>query len=386
MIVKRMLRILLVFATVIFALCADSLTVYSLESDGDSDTREIMDSLAQQSGADELMFHIPNSAKEFLKKINMTDFSSEGISELSFDSVMLAVGYSIKSNMYEPLRVLSCVLGVILINAVFDSLKYSESSSNNIISLVSALCILSLIASPMLSLVGELSATIENSANFMTLYIPVISILVVISGKQLSGGAFYASMIYISNVISQLSARIIVPMLHAILSLSIVTSVSDKVSLEGIVSLFKKLVKWILCFCMSMFVAFITMKTVVTAAEDSISNRAIKFAINSFVPLVGGALSDAYQTVISCVGVLKSGVGVAAVVVVFAIFLPAVVKCVLWQAIITVSGSVCDVFQINRLSSLLSSFGKILSSICAILLSIMVIYIVSTAVIIIVGG
>lgn len=384
---KNKLKRLIIMLAAVLSVFFIQTNASALESDTDS-TDEIIDRLYTETGADELMYKLPESARSFLTSMNIDDFTPGSTDRLDIRMFFGAVCKMIKSNLYEPMRILLCVIGIVLITAAFDTLKNGSSAASldNVLSVISTLCIISVLAAPMLGLISELSQTIESSGDFMLVYVPVISVLIITGGQRISGGAFYAVMIYISNVILQIASNIVIPLLKCVLSLSIVASVSDKISLGGFISLFKKAVKWILCFCMSLFVAFITMKSIVSVSEDTISNKVAKFAINNFVPLVGGALSDAYQTVIGCVGVLKSGVGVAAMIAIFAIFLPALIKCAVWQCVVSISAAVCEVFSIKKTCTLLSSLSAVLSCISAILLSIMVIYIVSTAIIIIVGG
>ncbi len=381
---KKLCVLLPTLAAIFFALF--SVTAYAQEDTLTED--ELVSEIYEESGAGELMYSLPDTAREFLSELNITDFSAESTSSVEMPEFISAVGGALREQIYSPLRILMSVFGIILITAVFDVLKTSTLSVSveMVLCAVSSLCVVTVIAPPMLELVEELSRTITSSGDFMLIYVPVITVLTVTSGHEISGGMFYSVMIYMCSAITQITSKIIVPLLKSVLSLSVVASVSSSVSLDGFITLFRRAVKWILCFCMSLFVAFITMKAIVSAAEDSVSNKVAKFAINNFVPLVGGALSDAYQTVVSCVSVLKSGVGVVAMIAIFAIFLPAVLKCAVWQAAVAICGAVCELFGVKKISVLMSSLGSVLSSISAILLSIMVIYIVSTAIVIIVGG
>lgn len=382
---KKIKKIVLCTALIISLFICFSISVCAYDTDN---TQDIIDQLYEESGASGLMYKLPDNAKNIISDMQVESFAPQEFNEWGIGSVLNALSNILKANIYQPIKILFSIIAIILITAIFDALKDSSASASmdNILSIVSTLCIISVLSPSMLELIKELASAIENSCDFMILYIPVISVLIITGGHQISGGAFYGTMIWVSNAILQISSKVIIPLLKCILSLSIVASVSDKVSLSGFIALFKKSVKWILCFCMSLFVAFITMKSIVSVSEDTISNKVVKFAINNFVPLVGGALSDAYQTVVSCVGVLKSSVGVAAMIAIFAIFLPALIKCVIWQVVISFGSAVCEVFEIKRTCSLLNSLSVILSCTSAIILSIMVIYIISTAIIIIVGG
>ena len=385
---KHFYKYIIIFPILMLIISFNTITVQAEDIVESSDTAEIIDRLYYEVGADKLIYNIPEEARDFLSEIKFENFKPDGTDKVTVESIFNGIAYILKENILEPFRILICVIGIILITAMFDTLKSSSLSGSldNTLSVISALCMITVLAPSMLALIDTLSQTIVNASNFMIIYVPVITALIIMSGQPVGGSMYYGVMIYVSNAVLQIESKIIIPLLKCIVSMSIVTSVSTKVSLNGIINLFKKTIKWILTFCMSLFVAFMTMKSIVAVSEDSISNKAVKFAISNFVPLVGGALSDAYQTVISCVAVLKSGVGVAAMAAVFAIFLPAVAKCVIWQFVIAVSISVCDIFNINKTSSLLNSLAAAVSVICAILLCTMVIYIISTAIIIIVGG
>ena len=385
---KHFYKYIIIFPILMLIISFNTITVQAEDIVESSDTAEIIDRLYYEVGADKLIYNIPEEARDFLSEIKFENFKPDGTDKVTVESIFNGIAYILKENILEPFRILICVIGIILITAMFDTLKSSSLSGSldNTLSVISALCMITVLAPSMLALIDTLSQTIVNASNFMIIYVPVITALIIMSGQPVVGSMYYGVMIYVSNAVLQIESKIIIPLLKCIVSMSIVTSVSTKVSLNGIINLFKKTIKWILTFCMSLFVAFMTMKSIVAVSEDSISNKAVKFAISNFVPLVGGALSDAYQTVISCVAVLKSGVGVAAMAAVFAIFLPAVAKCVIWQFVIAVSISVCDIFNINKTSSLLNSLAAAVSVICAILLCTMVIYIISTAIIIIVGG
>ncbi|MBQ5439832.1 MAG: hypothetical protein IIT49_03510 [Clostridia bacterium] len=299
-----------------------------------------------------------------------------------------AIVYIISSNYIEPLRILISIISIILINALFTTLKSGslDGSMELTLSTVSALCTVAIVSPPVLSLISSLTDTIKTSSDFMLMYIPVISVLIASSGKPLSATMYYGVMVYVCSSILKIVSVIVIPLIRSVTALSVVSSVSDKVKLAGVAEFFKKIMRITLTFCMSVFTTFLTMKSIITTSQDSLSDRTVKFAVSNFVPLVGGALSDAYQTVISCVKVLRSGVGVTAMIAVAAIFLPAVLRCFIWQTVLLAGETVCGIFEDNKLSSLLSSLENAVASVCAIELCTMVMYIISTTVIILSGG
>lgn len=366
-----------------YTICAHAEEGFLLE-----DTDKLIDSLYDESGADDLMFSLPENAKAFLDMLYIDDFKPGSADRFGINNVVSALAYVLRENLLEPLRILVCIIGIIILTALFDTLKTSDLSAGleQTLSFVSVLCMSAVLSPQMLGLIEELTDTITVCSDFMMIYIPVISLLIISGGRMISGGMFYSTMIYMSGAVMRVVSEIVVPFLKCISSLAVITNVTDKPSLSGVTEMLRKAVRILLTFCMSVFTAFLTMKSVISVSQDTLSDRAVKFTVSNFVPLVGGALSDAYQTVVSCTGVLKSGVGVIAMIAIFAMFLPAVAKCLVWGLILLLSKAVSDIFGINKLSCLLSSVSSVISVICSILLSTMAVYIISTAIIIIVGG
>ncbi len=353
-----------------------------------SDTDKLIDSLYSEAGADELIFALPDSARGFLDNLYINDFKPESAENLSAENVISAILNVFRESIIEPIKILICIIGIIILTALFDTLKSSDMSAGleQTLSFVSVLCMSAVLSPAVLSLITNLTETISVCSDFMMIYVPVISLLIISGGNPVSGGMFYSTMIYMCSAVLRVVSEVIVPFLRCISSVAVITNITDKVSLSGVNEMLRKAVRILLTFCMSVFTAFLTMRSVISVSQDSLSNRAVKFAISNFVPLVGGALSDAYQTVVSCTAVLRSGVGVIAIAAIFAVFLPAVAKCLIWQFTLMLGTAVCDVFSNGRLSSMLSSISSVISIICSILLCTMVMYIISTAIILIVGG
>ena len=353
-----------------------------------SDTDKLIDSLYSEAGADELIFALPDSARGFLDNLYINDFKPESAENLSAENVISAILNVFRESIIEPIKIFICIIGISILTALFDTLKSSDMSAGleQTLSFVSVLCMSAVLSPAVLSLITNLTETISVCSDFMMIYVPVISLLIISGGNPVSGGMFYSTMIYMCSAVLRVVSEVIVPFLRCISSVAVITNITDKVSLSGVNEMLRKAVRILLTFCMSVFTAFLTMRSVISVSQDSLSNRAVKFAISNFVPLVGGALSDAYQTVVSCTAVLRSGVGVIAIAAIFAVFLPAVAKCLIWQFTLMLGTAVCDVFSNGRLSSMLSSISSVISIICSILLCTMVMYIISTAIILIVGG
>ena len=65
------------------------------------------------------------------------------------------------------------------------------------------------------------------------------------------------------------------------------------------------------------------------AVYDGIHIRATKFALNKYIPIIGGYLSEGYNLVFSGGVIIKNGVGLCAIVLLLSVLLPIFMKILL---------------------------------------------------------
>ena len=184
----------------------------------------------------------------------------------------------------------------------------------------------------------------------------------------------------------QLSSKVIVPFLNMFLGVSVTASVCSESKLTGITSIISKAVKWVLGFVMTVFTAVLSFKQMITTSVDDVSTRAVRFTLNSFIPIVGSALSDAYKTVQGSVNLLKSGLGIFVIVSIAFVFLPIILNSLLWIFTLSSGKLLAEILGINQVKDLLEGVGTVLSTLLAIVLCIMSVYIISTALVLLMGG
>ena len=170
------------------------------------------------------------------------------------------------------------------------------------------------------------------------------------------------------------------------LGLSITGCVSPDVNLGGFTNLISRIIKWLLSFAMTIFTAVLTIREIITTSLDNVSTRAVRFTLNSFIPIVGSALSDAYKTVQGSVGLLKSGVGVFVIISIAIVFLPIILQSLMWIITLSIGKSAAEVLNLQQVQKLLESISAVFSTLLAIVLCIMSVYIISTAIILLMGG
>lgn len=346
------------------------------------------DDLKENSGVNNLYNILPDDAKNSLSSlgINGVDFSE--LSKVSFSDFISEIGKTLKVQSITPLKTISTIIGIMLLYSLLYNLKSSSKTSpmENVLSVCITLCITCAIVMPITSVISSSVNTINTASDFMLAYIPVMLFVMVSGGYSVSGASYYSLMIFAGQAVGQVSSNVLTPFLNLYLGLSVSSAVSPSVNLNGFLQTVSKIVKWLLGFLMTVFTALLTFRQLITTAMDSVSTRAIRFTLTSLVPVVGSALSDAYKTVQSSVGLLKSGVGIFVIFSVAIVFLPSLIQCLLWILSLNLCKSVGEIFNLNEPVKLLSSLSIVITTLFAILLCIMSVFIILTALVLLLGG
>lgn len=357
------------------ALFLSPITVSAQDNILGYDTKEITDSL-------------PDEVQSSLSDLGVTSPDINELNNLSFDKILNEIMSLTAEKSQAPLKTLSVLVAVMLLCSLLYTFKSSAKTSamQSALSLCATLCITLSVSIPVLSVIDNSVNITKAAADFMLAYIPAMVFIVSATGRVVSGAAYYGLTVFMGQCVSRASSDIIAPFLKLFLALGVTSAVSPAVNLKGIIQFVAKITRWILGFVTTIFSAFLTVKQIITSSLDSVSDRAIKFSLTGFVPVAGAALAEAYKSVESSVSLLRSGVGVLALIAVAVMFLPALLECVLWMLSLRAAGAVGELLNLSETVFLLESVRTVISTIFAVLLSVAAVFIISTALVLMTGG
>lgn len=329
---------------------------------------------------------LSDEAKSHMLSLGADSADVNTLSQLSFEGVMNEIASIAAENAQAPLKGLISVTAMLLIASLLTAYKGALGETGTVLNLTLSLCLGAAVAIPAAQTIQSAGDIIANASQLMLAYIPVTVLLLVSSGSAAGSAAYYASVLGLSEGITQLSSHVILPFLNMLLGLGLAGGVSDGVNLDGFGKTLSKAAKWLLSFAMAVFTAVLGIRQVLANSVDSVANRAAKFALSSFVPVVGSALSEALKTVQGSVSVLKSGVGVFVILALAVTFLPVLLRTLLWIFTLWLGKSTAEALNLPQGTRLLGGLSDVFSTLTAVMLCVMTVYIISTALLFLMGG
>lgn len=340
------------------------------------------------SGAGELQDSLPKDTKKILEELGVDGTDWQSIPDISPQNYFQKIIAVFTGKARNPLRVMASIIAVILLCALLDGMKLSfgDKPLGGTIGMVGTLCVCSIIVAPIVSCISDAADILKAAAGFLLACVPVMAGIMVAAGQPATAGSYSVLMVAAGNAVSLFSANFLAPMMNIFLALSVVSSVSPSINLGGLCSVLNKAVKWVMGLCMTLFSGLLTVHSFVSSSIDTSGSKTAKFIVSSFVPVVGNALGEAFNTIGGCVKMLKSGVGAFGLLAGIFIFLPVIVECVLWVLTLTLCSGIGEMFGMREITSLLKASSDVVSTMLAVLLCCMAVLIVSTVLMLVIGG
>lgn len=365
------------------------LPVYA-QSEGASgqDTQAYYEEQLRESGAGQLPGKLPEETRRALSALGMSGDDFQDLGKLTPRALFSEAFGLAGTEGKGPLKAAASCLAVIVLCALIDAMKVSlgEQPLGGVMNVVGTLCICLCVAQPVVHVLLRGAAAIQTACGFSVAAVPVGAGVLAALGRPASAASMQLLLTAAGDGLQLLSAKILLPGMQMLLALSVVSALSPDVNLGGLCKFFAKALKWLLGLGMTLFIGVLTVRGVVAGGADTAGGKALRFVVSSFVPVVGGALSDGMRAVSGCVEMLRAGLGGFLLLAMLLIFLPVLLSVLLWMLTLWACAAVAEIFSLREAAALLHACSTVLQVLLATLLCAMAVLVVSGAVLLMMGG
>ena len=219
----------------------------------------------------------------------------------------------------------------------------------------------------------------------MLSFIPMFSAAMISAGQPATGAAYNLFLLTACQVVSQVVAQTFIPMMAVYLAFCICGSFVPELNVASVASGIRSMVSWAMGLLLTIFVALLSIQSMLSHGADGVGVKAAKFLINSLVPAVGSILSDAYMAAQGALRLVKTTVGAYGIVVALFTFLPTFLYVAVWYLITRVVALAGDVVGAERVSGILKACSNVLGLLIAAIFCFALLIIISTSVVMIAG-
>lgn len=340
---------------------------------------EYYDGQIAASGAEDIFDGLDSKTKESLGELGIGDIDFDSLFDVSFSKIFSFLKKAAEGKLESPLKSLMKLLSVIILISVCDSFMPDDNKMKNVINMAAVLFAVTVIISPLYDAMESAVSSVGVCADFMKSLIPVLVGIVSASGNPSLALSFQSCAFAAAEVISVLGKNYIVPTVGAVTALDLTGALMPSMKLSGITELVKKTVIQVLSFTATLYVSFLGIKGALSNAADTVVSKGIKLVISSAVPIVGGAVSEAYSGIIGSLVLVKSTVGIFGIITVAAITVPSMLQLLFWIFALKLGAAAGEMFSLGGVSSLLKALSCAITLLNVVILFGAVLFIISLA-------
>ena len=183
------------------------------------------------------------------------------------------------------------------------------SQTTDVVAIVGALAITAVAVADANSLIGMGREALEQMETFSKILLPTITAAAAAASPSGAVARQLATMLF-SDILITLINRLLLPLVYTYIAACVAYAAVGNEGLKRIAGTLKWVVTSVLTVVLLVFVGYLTVSGVIAGSTDAVTVKAAKFTMSSLVPVVGGILSDAAETVLAGAGILKNAVGV----------------------------------------------------------------------------
>ena len=272
------------------------------------------------------------------------------------------------------------LLVIVLFCALADTVGRGEARAA---ALAGTLAVTAVAVADVNSLLGLGTGAIARMSSFANVLLPTVAAVTAATGAVTGAAARQLAAALFSDLLISLINGLLVPLLYGYIAASVAQAALGREELKRMADLLKWTVTSLITVVMTAFVGYLTASGVVAGTADAAAVKAAKLAISGAIPVVGGILSEAAETVLASAGVLRGTVGVFGMVTLLGICLLPLLRLAvhylaykLAAALASALGGGAACALVDRLSS---AFGLVLgmTGACCLLLLITLVSCVS---------
>ena len=297
---------------------------------------------------------ISDDVKTMLKKLVSGDVG------LSFTDFLAALFKGIAGGLTDFIPAVLTVMVVSVLSGMLKGLNsgFLNDSTSEIVGFACYAAVLTVVISEtakMFTLTVETVGRVEKLTN--ALFPVLITLMTALGGT--SGAGFIKPLAAVASAGAvKIVKSVVLPCFTGSVVIGAVGNVSPSVKLSKLSDFFRKIGEWVLKLSFSAFVFYLTVAGILGRTVDGVGVNAARFALKSYVPVVGGYLSDGFDVVMASCVLIKNALGVTGLIILASVVLFPVLKMAAFIVLLRFAAAAVEPLGADNTSEILTKIAK----------------------------
>lgn len=335
---------------------------------GDLDLSELEEILQESENASNLFGDM--SFLDKLVSIINGDFADDS------SSVWEAIFNLVFDGILNFLPLIATIVAVSILGGMIQNLKpnLGKKSIGSVIHFVTYGVVIILIFTIVMCMITLTSNTLNSIKSQMDAVFPILLTMLTAVGGSVSVSVYQPAMALLSSFIVNIFTLILLPLFLISTVLALVSNLSNNVKLDKLISFIHSLFKWIVGIIFTVFIGFASIQGITAGAIDGLSIKTAKFAIKSYVPLIGSYISDGFYILLASSSLIKNAIGATGLLLLAGTILSPILELVIFMLALKLMAGIIEPLGDGKIASFVSTLSKNMSLLISILVAVSFMY------------
>lgn len=259
----------------------------------------------------------------------------------------------------------------------------------NVAKMAETACFLTLaavMAADMQQYLQEADQTVARMSELMQALFPVLLTLLAAVGSTHGAALLQPAISAASGIVTALVRGVALRLSKGVAIVTLLDHLSENMRLSRLASLLRTVSNWLLGVAFTVFIGVTGMQGLTASAADGVGIRAAKYAVDNFVPVVGGMFADTMDTLVGCSLLIKNALGVTGLALLLSAAAMPMIRTLCGVASYRLCAALLQPVGASRCADLLQAFSHALMLLFVIELSVSAMFVLLVAQVLAVGN
>lgn len=298
-------------------------------------------------------------------------------------SIFSAVINLIFDDILSFVPLLASIIIISIICGFLSNLK-SDNSGKGVGDIIHFVCygvVISIVMAAVVNLIQLTGKTINGLQSQMEVVFPILLTIMTAIGGSMSVSIYQPAVALLSSVIMRVFTSVLMPIFIFSIVFTIISNLTSTVKLDKFTKFFQSTFKWIIGGIFTIFMAFLSIQGITASTYDGVSIRTAKYAIRSYVPILGGYLSEGFDVIMASSVLIKNAIGASGLLLMFSTIISPIVKIIVFILVLKLAAAILEPLTDPRISDFIYSVSKSLTMLIVMILGVAFMYLITVGLI-----
>lgn len=265
---------------------------------------------------------------------------------------------------------------------IIGNMRPDNKSISDIINFVFLSVAMLIVIIAFRSILESTNKTISNITSQMQIVFPILITLLSSIGSIASISIYNPIVAILTGSINIIFSKFLYPLFIVIFIFTILGNLTDTVKLGKLNGFLMSTFKWTVGIVFTIFTGFLSIQGISAGKYDSVSIKATKFAMKSYIPIIGSYVSEGMDFLILGSILVKNSIGLIGIFILFITIISPILMIIIYKLALQLSSGILEMTGNNKISSFLASSSKILILPIVLIVGIAFMYVITICLII----